>query len=212
MKNYKHYLLTRFNLGLFSENKYEIKDPSKWMDRRIEEFKKWNLPSVLNQSEKSFKWVILIDENTPKRYINQLNELLHPYDVWTVKSIDAFSEMLMHTEKEFIITTRLDNDDIIHPDFIAEIQKAHSNKVKLIDVDGEQWDAQTNKYYTSGRDQNNSPFLSLIERTSKDIKTCYEYDHTYMPFYYHSQKIDKVLYTQVLHGNNIANKIKGVEK
>ena len=211
----KHYLITRFNINLYGSNPYKIKHKTDWMKQRIIEFEKWTAPSVLNQTETNFTWCIVFDPKTPICFIHQVKKIVENKNiaVWVSTSYDVTSiAKHLDTSLDFVITSRVDNDDILHTDYIKEIHKAFDNKTEIIDVDGEQWDTLTNKFYTSGRSQNNSPFLSLVENTKRDIRTCFEHDHTYMPFYYESKKIDKVLYTQVLHDNNIANKIKGVEK
>jgi len=212
---FNHYLLTRFNVDLYTNNKYSIKDKGAWMRRRIREFEEWTAPSINIQTELNFDWIILLDQNTPDGYIKQIQGVLEDTAKnvnCTILYMEELDSYLNTEEHKFIITSRVDNDDILHSDYIKEIQESFESKVQVIDVDGEQWDTQTNKYYTSGRDGKNSPFLSLVEKTDMDIKTCFEHDHTYMPWYYESKKIDKVLYTQVLHNNNIANKIKGIEK
>ena len=61
-----HYLLTRFNLALWIEDKNGAAiDREEWLKRRMALFETFCLPSVKNQSCQNFSWILLVDANTP---------------------------------------------------------------------------------------------------------------------------------------------------
>ena len=130
----------------------------------------------------------------------------------------------LRNKKEWIITTRLDNDDIILPTFIEKIQAQFNERFLLVDTDGYQLDLRTGKHYDVARRSNNSPFISLIERTGEvwnsmdgktiitdQVKTAMWCNHTNMELHFPSMKIPERLYKMVIHGRNIANRIIGRE-
>ena len=53
-----HYLLTRFNLALWIEDKNGAAiDREEWLKRRMALFETFCLPSVKNQSCQNFSWI-----------------------------------------------------------------------------------------------------------------------------------------------------------
>ena len=222
MDKFKHYILTRFNLldAKTDIYNYGVKNPQKWMWQRIVIFEKYCLPSVMKQTCQDFVWLLAFSKKTDplilKRYRNLKNiQIISEYPAdWARNNFKG----------GWLITSRLDKDDILEPNYIEEVQKRFRNKTELIDVDGVQWDMRVNKWYDSGRITNNSPFISLIENTKeqylstqpgfgeiKGIKTAMYCSHTKMISHFPSDKILKPLFVQCIHNDNISNKIVGDE-
>ncbi len=67
---FRHYILTRFNLPLSSRNKGMGIDVcgEEYLAYRFRLFEDYCLPSVKNQSCQNFKWLVLFDANTPRVY------------------------------------------------------------------------------------------------------------------------------------------------
>ena len=80
---YKHYLITRFNLRV--QYGCKLKDPDNnpmlrifdddYLEERFDIFEKYTLPSVKNQINQNFTWVVLFHKNTPNTFLNRINEL-----------------------------------------------------------------------------------------------------------------------------------------
>ena len=133
---FDHFLITRFNLKsaewkVSRSGKQVLTDD--WLKYRFYLFEKFTLPSVLNQSCTNFRWLIYFDIDTPDIYLKRaivLNE--HPsISVFFIRGMNVFLkeiissiEQLKDPSKLFLITTRLDNDDLIHRDFIKKIQES----------------------------------------------------------------------------------------
>lgn len=68
--NFRHYLLTRFNLPRSSQKDGQDFDVcgEEYLSYRSKIFEDYCLPSVQNQSCQNFKWLVLFDANTPKAY------------------------------------------------------------------------------------------------------------------------------------------------
>lgn len=61
-----HYLLTRFNLALWQEDKNgQTIDRGEWIRKRLELFETYCLPSVAGQTCQEFRWILLVDADTP---------------------------------------------------------------------------------------------------------------------------------------------------
>jgi len=74
----KHFLFTRFNLR--NEDWITAQDGAavlteEWLTQRLELFQKYCYPSVMNQKNNNFLWVILFDVNTPKGFRKNIEKL-----------------------------------------------------------------------------------------------------------------------------------------
>jgi len=124
MAKFKHYILTRWNLLDTKRDVYNyVSDPKEWMRHRINLFEKYTLPSMMAQTCKDFTWLLAFSQKTPpnviKRYKNLRNiQIIYEYP----------AEYLRRTyKKEWLLTTRFDNDDILLPEFVEKVQD-HVNK------------------------------------------------------------------------------------
>lgn len=136
-KSFQHFVITRFNLR--SKNSSWKIDKNKvsvigmdWLEHRISIFKEICLPSMLNQSNKNFRWLLYFDTETPKKILDEFKglELQYPfihcigkqsYESF-ISSYTADVSALCVGDETHVITTRLDNDDAVHKDFISTIQ------------------------------------------------------------------------------------------
>lgn len=212
-KKFTHFIACRYNHDLYTNNTYKVKDRDGWMNDRLLKFKKL-LDSLNNQTCLEFKFLIFIDPNTPILHkeilIKFLEDNLKKIN-WEVSEIQ-FNIFLknLKVDTEFIITSRIDNDDEYLPKFVETIQKAFNGKEEVIDVKGVQFDTINNQKYTSGRLTPNSPFISLVEK-SNNIKSVYFCSHSNMCKHFKCRFSNdtEVHYIQNIHNNNIMNKIIG---
>jgi hypothetical protein len=187
----KHFLITRFNL----KDNFWNTDRSgsevltnEWLDNRIKLFAKYCLPSVLNQTNKNFYWLIFFNSDTPIFYKNEIDKLISGFDYIYPYFIDGMNALIgslkniidekIEEEDKFIITSRLDNDDIIHKDFIEIIQKnAIWRNTTIIDLcNGYQLDISNNYFDCRKYNSKLNPFISIVE-DSKDFRTIFDKKH-----------------------------------
>lgn len=188
---FNHFLITWFNLrGIGTEVSSE--DWVSWNIYRFDFFQKYTLPSVLNQSNKNFKWLIYFDVSTPKEIIERIDMLdtISSIQIKFEDGVNGFmnnyiSAIRVHINKDkppWVITSRLDNDDALHENAIQAIQQyflpRHEQLISL--ASGYTFDMKLRKmshyYYFK------SPFLSIIEKAdSKHLKGIYYYEHTKWP-------------------------------
>jgi hypothetical protein len=231
--NYLHFVLTQFNLKNFPKsNNNDYESWLNWTRNRIELFKEYCLPSIINQSCKTFSWLLFFDADTPEEFTEFTDEL-SSYSFINIcysKGIEDFNanyvkEIRNRAEKsnKWIITTRIDNDDCLHKDAIDIIQKNFVARHKyLISLASGYMlnisDRTLSHYYYPM-----SPFISLIESNENEIKGVFEKGHTKwdnlrlfifkeIGLEYFNKKarqsrfiLKKPLWIQTVHGENISN-------
>lgn len=212
-KMYTHLIICRYNQNLYSTNPYNILDKDKWMTDRLIKFKRL-LNSLNKQTCLDFKFIVFVDNKTPDKHRKEIFNLIN----CTLKNVKwEISEQKIETflknlkiNTDFIITSRIDNDDEYLPNFVKTVQESFNRREEVIDVKGLQYDLINNKKYTSGRETPNSPFISLVEKNGT-IKSVYYCSHTNMCKNFKCRFADNVgyQYIQNIHDNNIKNKIIG---
>lgn len=229
---FEHFLITRFNLQAFHHFVADKQTWLEWNKRRFPIFREYCLPSILNQSNKNFKWLIYFDTETPNDYDEHLNYLKqHDFiEVCYAKGDSDFRENLAANIKgklspttKWVITSRIDNDDCLHRDAIDRIQKEFvaQDKFMIYLARGYVYDTTIQKlswyYYLK------SPFASIVEEPNS-IQAVFHKHHNRWPglqtsivkeLYYRSFKknekpratfvLDDTLWMQVCHGKNLGN-------
>lgn len=205
---FNHFLLCRYNLGLYSSNPYNVKDKDAWMRERLPMFKRL-LDSLEAQTNKDFILILSIDAFTPVEFQKEIAELLNTYSFKFLGCTVQPREFIktLKIEREWMITSRIDNDDEYYPNFIETIQKSFQAKSEVLDIKGVQFDGKD--YYKTNRRYPNSPFLSLVE-PSTQRKTAHYRAHTSMNKFAPARFVsNETLYIQHIHENNVINKISG---
>ena len=233
MSKFEHFLITRFNLQKFHRSFNPDNEKwIAWIKRRFTIFQNYCLPSVANQTNKNFRWLIYFDTMTPPEIDNYINEL-RQYDFIEIcyanGSEDFFIKYLsdiqekIKKETEWIITSRLDNDDCLHSSVIDRIQNEFipSDKYMISFALGYVYDTEIQKlsqyYYLK------SPFISLIEKKDS-LLGIYHKNHNrwdtmqvsiFKELYYLCMNkkvkrtacfiLDNTLWMQVCHGENLGN-------
>jgi len=213
---FEHIIITRFNIKHEEwKNKVRNTNWEKWMKERVKIFKKYCSPSVANQSTNEFVWLVCIDPNTKDKYRKSILEekskskSIEVIEVDSLKSLtkDVKSYILNNVEEEFVITSRLDNDDAIEKNFVKDIQDMFDKQsYKPISMAkgfqlilGEE--NRLRKINTP-----NGPFMSLIESVSGSMKTVYGKKH-----YEWNDSLTKIVndeprWIQVIHRKNVSNR------
>lgn len=132
----EHYILTRFNLCLWTKDKKRNETRTdEWLRQRFELFERFCFPSVINQTNQNFQWIVLFNANTPDFYKEKIKEYEAKYKQFCpcfvqpnngryfVKIFREEIKKRLKKETQRLITTYLDNDDALHKDFIDDVQK-----------------------------------------------------------------------------------------
>lgn len=178
---FEHYVITRFNVftkGWRTTHADVLNE--EWQNKKIEFFEKYCLPSIRNQYCKNFKYIVLVNDLTDEKYINYFKDINVVYDVVICKQKhfyrkDAAEFIESDTNKEYIITSVMDIDDIILENYVEQLQKSFiPEKDVCIDVSvGYILDYHKKRLWKCYRE--NNQFVNLIEK--KPLKTCYYKNH-----------------------------------
>jgi hypothetical protein len=180
-----HFLVTRFNVKVKNWNwtkNGQLPLTNEWLTYRFKLFENYCLPSVKNQTNQNFRWCIFFDINTPIFFKNKIINIANDYPIIKIFFLDSNDELLCDLKSfiqkntsrntEFIITTRLDNDDLLHKEFISTVQKLFQPIHNLIIDLRSGYQVSIENGNIEIRDYENSfnPFISLIEK-SQELKT-----------------------------------------
>jgi hypothetical protein len=225
--DYKHFIITRFNLR--RDTPEIIRDKSgnsvltdAWLSHRIALFSKYCLPSVANQTCKNFLWLIYFDAKTSDKVKQENADLEKQYPALIqILYADGYNDFLQRycrdilsfcsDEVRYVITSRLDNDDIIHRDFVMKIQENFSgqtftavNFVKILMLNPDRRDKLNIDYIFSNH------FISLIEKiTDEGINGCYGRGDRYWNDIDIIQINDKPYCLEIISDKNLLNSFRG---
>lgn len=214
----KHYVLTRYNFGWKPNTNICIKRVTSkgtvnsdiWLEDRKALFKRYYLPSMLAQTNKNFKIILSISSDTPPGYFDFL------YEYQNIElSFEPFNEefklkLFNSCDDDQLITTRIDNDDAVSPDFIEKIQEiVRDNKQNLpvlVDTWGHKYSVKDRVFKEESYSLRHASAFCSVASQKKNKKWVYETSHTHMPEKFDRHiKIKERLYVQVIHNYNLGN-------
>lgn len=219
---FQHFILTRFNLR--KKGWDETKSQSKvlthsWMENRLKLFEQYCYSSMKAQNKKDFEWLVFFDKTTPQIFREKISELSSNFSKFIPIYADGMDDFLPSITREiknrltepYLITTRLDNDDSLHQDFVKEVHSQFSKQeFRVIDfVDG--YTLQVAPRVRFGQHSHvHNPFMSLIEK-SENFKTIWTQErHGYWRSVKEVTPVrGKRLWMSVIHSENKANEYKG---
>jgi hypothetical protein len=213
MRTFKHYITTRFNVGLYGPDAGIRVSTDEWMKHRITLFKTFTLPSIMGQSCQNFTWLVLIDSRTPGIYREMLQSIQYP-NMKLVQPGTVQNPWLTEVEPGEcdLITTRIDNDDAFHKDVVKVIQDSwHTQRGKktepwvIVFPYGFILDLAARKMSVLEYWFNNCP--TLVENC-RNPRTVWQWDHSNIPPHVDKHYIsDKPYWLQVIHSHNLKNEI-----
>lgn len=219
---FQHYLITRFNLrnpkwDVTKNNESLLNED--WMKNRMWLFENFCMPSVVNQTNKNFTWLLYFDTTTSDNFKELITKITQDFINIKVFYIDGMPSFKGEIQKfisdntkdaSYIITSRIDNDDCIHKDFINEVQKKFNNQdYQAIDII-QGYSLQVEPNYILGKKEHIfNPFISLIEK-NVNPKTVWENDHNMWKKETRITQItDKRLWMSIIHQKNKVNEFDG---
>lgn len=201
-----------FNLGI---------EPDSWMEQRIQLFFDYCYPSVKNQDQKDFQWIIFFDSITPKLFLDRIIaqdsakiiqfKFTDHWDNMDSEIIQFLNEST--TCEDLIISTRLDCDDALSSKFIGIIQEKAKNldnqqPVVLNCANGLILNASTGIFYRKKIYSN--AFISLIQRKYTMYESIFRHQHQTIGNQFELFELQEDdMWLQVVHGGNLINKTSG---
>jgi hypothetical protein len=221
--SFAHYLITRFSVpysNYIKDKKGEKVRTAEWLEHRFKLFETYCLPSVIGQSSQNFTWLVFFDLYTPNIFKQRIESIGLNYPNFKPIYINSSETFIIELNKyiaiqtkqcEYLITSRVDNDDAIHQEYIQTIQNSlkPDNDFLLNFRWGLQLDIKTGLLYQN-RDESN-PFLSRICRYYPEtIKTVFEFGHreacNFLPI---KQILNLKGWLIIVHEKNMLNTIGG---
>ena len=180
----KHYIVTRFNVKINGyqkdKNGKSTKDVN-YLSQRFCLFERYCFPSIENQTNKNFKWLVYFDVDTPDTFKSRNNELIlrmHNYEPIYVPDYNSFLvhyQSVCNETTETVIFTRFDNDDALVPEYINNIQNyviQHNIENGVVDFPlGLIYDAQAKIMIKS--EIKSYHFLSVVDTDRTQSKKLY---------------------------------------
>lgn len=180
--NYRHLILTRS----------DYKPGHRHIPYRAELFRRYTLPSVLHQTSRNFTWVVQTRNPEFRDLCMESGIATAPSGEWPT----------FHVEQPWLVTTRLDNDDALMPDFVEQIQAALRPAVEVIDAPGYRVNTVDGEVVRCDRyGRVPSPFATLVER-AKDARGIYQAQHTRLGALFPVRRLESRLWVQVIHERN----------
>ncbi|NHE56241.1 glycosyltransferase [Cyclobacterium plantarum] len=227
---FKHFVFTRVNLGfkdLIGRGNVKLFNLQSWLDYRFNIFYATCLPSIMSQTNQKFIWYIFLDIETPQKYINELHSIIKGHlNIVVLLKEGSFSNVLEHARNSildlgvesfnYLITTRIDSDDMIHKEYINEIQKRFNfQKYAAINFNkGFVYDLRFKLLGTAINKSN--PFISVIERVDplNSFKTVFHVEHSKFIFIKERILIEsgERMWAMTIHDLNIDTKFYGNPK
>ncbi|MEP0911695.1 putative rhamnosyl transferase [Leptolyngbya sp. GB1-A1] len=221
MKKFQHFLITRFNVKVNFSSSAGL-DPE-WLAHRFDLFDRFCYPSVRAQSNQNFQWLVYFDADTPDCFKAKISEYSKWQNFIPIFLSEPFTDEVNRSvilsyldgQTDFLITTRLDNDDAICDKFIAIVQSHFAQQeMQFINLpNGYVW--QDGKLYSF--EYLSNPFMSLIEcirdRTVSGFKTVLCGSHTQVAKIGTLKQIKtEPSWLQVIHDKNVSNRVRGIRQ
>lgn len=206
-----HIIITRYNIGLYDGSylRPPSLSPADWMIHRATLFHTYCVPSVKGQTCQAFKWLVLFDQATPQ---NGLANAVKDVRCAAIRSgitvtPDVVAWIRRNVTTEWVLTTRLDNDDALHRRFVEDLQEAARPRLECL--------CFTSGWSTDGlvarrRTWHCNPFISLVEPTDQDIRSVCDGPHGNAHQRWPYRTIGhEGRWLQIVHGVNVANAMAG---
>jgi Putative rhamnosyl transferase len=215
---FTHIVLTRFNVVTsFAPSTRGLEEG--WLRDRVALFMRYCFPSMTNQRDAQFHWLVFCNADSPtwfKEHMESLAKFLTPIYIEGLATDEVIARKVKeggYVTTPYLITTRMDNDDALSRDHLATVQRAFKRQ---------EWEfvlfpfgLQLFRGHLYGICWLDNPFFSLIEKVGKsgDVSTvlCCRHGDIY--------KTGPVLrvwrtpqWLEVIHGKNVSNSLRGWPK
>ncbi len=207
MEKFKHFIQTKFNVPT-----REGPPSDEWMESRFEIFDSITVPSIKNQQNQNFEWLVFFRSDTKKHWLEKIETYGKTFTPVFVNNLREVKLHLSSIERnfEYLITTRFDNDDALARHYIKDIQKNFEETDFLIFnfLNGAR--VQYPTYKIQRMVHNRNPFISMLEKSieGKAFQTAAGTHHGRIYDYGRVKQLNTpIAWLIVIHKNNISNRL-----
>jgi hypothetical protein len=180
----KHFLLMRWNLpGCLHYSSLETVVDPRWQARRRELFEEYCLPSVAGQTVHDFTWLFLVYRSIMSeadvQWFQAQDERLRIVSVEDPSSsgVREAQEAVARSvsRNDCVITTRLDSDDILHPDHLRRVRVDYSGDRRVVEfMHGFYYDVMRD--HLRRAEEPHNAFVSVLE-PAEGLRTAWGWEH-----------------------------------
>jgi hypothetical protein len=208
-------IITRFNVR-FGKDTNPCINSTEWLRHRLALFGDFTFPSVARQTIMPDKWFVFFDSGTPAAIRRELETLQSKMSLFFPVFCDVFDinvcrnavEEWLPATVQWIVSTRLDNDDAMNNRLLESVYSTCSDGRREF-INPLNGIIITDSRAYRKKDPS-SPFISLSEPRI-DFSTVFIGSHDRLKkFGLVCQVQIKDAWIQVIHGGNIANRLRGV--
>ena len=222
MQAFTHYILTKFNIvaswykdcseqegGRHTTQMFHTQE---WLNERIRLFETYCLPSVVNQTA-PYLWLVEFNSLSDRVLLDKIEEWKQACPSLVPLFIEPYADdaaivrdyIASHTTTDYIITTNLDSDDMIHRDFLVKIQKAFNQQDGQIIhyTSGLQYIEEKQILYSWQNATNH--FYSYVEKSTSSPTTCVDIQHGAYSGYLEIGDHTEPGWIEVVHKCNVYN-------
>jgi len=200
-----HLLVSRFACG--------TKDfiTKEWVDYRLDLLEKYCYPSIVNQTNKNFKWLVFstecnINEEQTERInkLEMMNHILLKKGYGYVHAVQDEAKKIKDTT-DILVTSRVDCDDALGKHFIENIQNNINKKEDTFVLNfpkGIEYNLKTkNLTYRNHKDSN--IFTTIIEKNGAATIVCEQHQRLMKKFKVYQINENEYNWLQIIHEKNI---------
>ena len=226
-RKFHHFVITRFDLRAAKWRTDKNNQPTlsdAWYAQRFQLFEQYCFHSMELQTNQQFDWLIIMDERTKAAHRQRLSDIIGKYGNMHLLlnfGFDRYLEKILEKIRsicltkfgqipKYMLTSRLDNDDCLHPSFIEEIQKqttALEEKTLIDAMTGFYIDPMTLNMVRMSVP--NNPFLSIYEDTDQMGSVLARMHHEWHDFFPRIE-LSRPLWATVVHQSNLRNRLPNV--
>lgn len=211
-----HLLLTRFNLR--AGGVYDDRYSDAWMAHRMTIFARWCLPSVRAQAGAAFRWLVFFDRTRSEPWRAEIDRLaaLAPFEpVFLDDAAGLVAAIAARAPSAgVVVTSRLDNDDVLHRDHLALVRRAAEAVLAAGDALPAVIDVRTLLWWdVAGGSlrviphREVSPYASLVERVAPGApaRTVFAAPHNRLDRAFGPPRMIDGRVLTLVHDRNVAN-------
>jgi Putative rhamnosyl transferase len=180
----KHFILMRWNLpGALHHSTLKLVADPVWQARRRELFERYCLPSVARQTVRDFTWLFFVYPDVMSQvdleWFRAQDERLDVVSVEDPSSsgVPEACEVVtrLAAGDDWVITTRLDSDDVLHPDHLRRVRIGNNGERRAVEFEqGFYYDVLRDEMRHVREAQN--AFVSLLEPVD-EARTVWGWPH-----------------------------------
>lgn len=175
------------------------------MKQRLDMFNRYARWSVEHQTCKAFEWLLLGNPPIDVPFARVIKGQAVGGDIRKCNGYNYMDYIKEATVGEdYVLLTRFDNDDMLLPNFIKDVQKYAKTPNHMYEFKGYRLDLRNGNFYKDKLHSREctSPFTTIVQRPGLGMKTIYFCNHSKMWKHFQLHIVAKRNWVQIIHDTN----------